>query len=286
MATKSAGLASKLFPKKQVGNKTIRFWNQIILVAIIYFAYEYTSSLASGAKAQAQSNALKEVAVERFAHIFVEQKIQQFFVQHALWLIKLSDLYYVTVHFVLPVVVFFVLFLKFPERYLRWRNTMALLNFMALAVFILFPVMPPRLLPHSFHFIDTQAVFGGAGTFDATLMKDAGNQYAAMPSLHFAWAIWSTLAIVSAVRSKIIKIMLLAHPIITIFVVIVSANHFFVDVIAGFVDFYLAFLISGGRHLEFWRVRDQFYDVRALKMRLGSTPKRSPLQERQNYKPR
>ena len=279
-------LASILFPKKQVGDKTIRFWNQIVLVGVIYAAYEYTSSLASGAKSVAQANALKEVTVEQYVHIFVEQKIQHYFIQHALWLIKLSDLYYVTVHFVLPVVVFLVLFIKFPERYIRWRNTMALLNFMALAVFIFFPVMPPRLLPHAFHFVDTQAVYGGAGTFDATLMKDAGNQYAAMPSLHFAWAIWSTLAIVAPIRSKPIKIMLLAHPIITIFVVVVSANHFFVDIMAGFLDFYLAFFISGGRRLEFWSSRDQFYDVRALRMKLGGMKGNSVLQERTRFKSR
>lgn len=261
MAKSESRLLSMLLPKKQVGTKTIRFWNQLILVGVIYFGYELTSSLATGAKAQAQHNALLEVHLEQFLNVFKEQTIQSYFIRHALWLIKIADIYYVTVHFILPVVVLLVLFLRFPERYIRWRNTMALLNFMALAVFIFFPVMPPRLLANAFHFIDTQAVYGGAGSLDATLMKDAGNQYAAMPSLHFAWAIWSTLAIVSVVKSKLIKLLLLAHPIITIFVIVVTANHFFVDIIAGFIDFYLAFFLSGGRRLEFWHEHQTYLNV-------------------------
>ena len=249
---------SYLAPKKRVGNKTIRFWNQLILVLVIYFAYEYTSSLASGAKSVAQANALREVAIEKSLHLFFEQSLQHFFVVHALWLIKAADVYYVSVHFVLPVVVLLLLFIKYPERYIRWRNTMALLNAFALIVFVLFPVMPPRLLPEIYHFIDTQAVFGGAGRLDATLMKDAGNQYAAMPSLHFAWAIWCTLAIVSVVRTWWVKILLLAHPVITIFVVLVTANHLWIDVVGGMVDFYLSYLIAGGRKLEFWGSRSSY----------------------------
>ena len=264
MAVRTKSIWSYLAPKKQVGTRTIRFWNQLVLVAVIYFAYEYTSSLASGSKSVAQKNALQEVGFERFLHSFFEADFQGFFIKHAIWVIKAADVYYVSVHFILPVVVLFLLFIKYPQRYILWRNTMALLNGFALIVFILFPVMPPRLLPHAYHFVDTQAVYGGAGTFDATLMKDAGNLYAAMPSLHFAWAIWCTLAIVSVVRTRWIKLLLLAHPIITVFVVIVTANHFWVDVAAGFVDFVLSYYVAGGRSLEFWREQSSYSVIDTL----------------------
>ena len=252
----TTGIWKILAPKKQVGGKTIRFWNQVLLIGALYAVYEYTSSLASGSTATARRNALDEVSIERSLHFFFEQRLQAFVIRHAVWLIKLSDLYYVTIHFLLPVVVIVLLLVKYPERYLRWRNTMVLLNLFALVVFIVFPVMPPRLLPEVFHFVDTQKVFGGAGTFDATLMKDAGNQYAAMPSLHFAWAVWCTLAIVPAVRNRVLKVLLLAHPIITAFVVFVTANHFWLDVLMGGVDFYLSYFIAGGRRIEFWRVKE------------------------------
>lgn len=255
---------SKLAPYREVDGRKIRLWNQLIFVGVIYAGYEYTSSLASGSKSTAQANALTEVHIEKFFHIFNEQRIQSFVVQHAIWLIKLADLYYTTVHFILPVVVFALLFGRYARRYIVWRNTMILLNLIALVVFILLPVMPPRLLPHAYGFVDTQSVYGGAGSLDATLMKDAGNLYAAMPSLHMAWALWCTFSIVAAVRNRLGKVLLLLHPLITIFVVVVTANHFWLDIVAGFVDFYIAYFISGGRRLEFWNERGTFSEINAL----------------------
>ena len=236
-----------LAPKRNAGNRVIHFWNQLALALVVYFGYELTSEITGGSKKAAISNALKEVSLERQLHVFNEQTIQHFFVTYFVWLVKLSDLFYTTVHFILPVIVLVVLFRSYPERYLVWRNVMAIMNLIALVIFVVFPVAPPRLLPASFHFINTQAVIGGAGTLDATLMKDAGNQYAAMPSLHFAWAIWCAWALAPVVKSKWVRRALIADPIVTTFVVIVTANHFWIDVAAGFV----LFMITGAMFKAF-----------------------------------
>lgn len=234
-----------LAPKRQVGGKVIHFWNQLAIALVVYIGYELTSDITSGSRKQAIANAIKEVNFERHFHIFTEHGIQHLFIVHSVWLIKLCDLYYTTVHFLMPVVVLVALFKYYPERYLLWRNVLATLNFAALIVFALFPVAPPRLLPHGYHFIDTQAVIGGAGGLDAMLMKDAGNLYAAMPSLHFAWAIWCAWALAPVVKNKWIKRALIADPIITTFVVIVTANHFWIDVIAGLILFIATGLLFG-----------------------------------------
>ena len=226
-----------LAPKRQAGTKTIHFWNQLLIAIVVYFGYELTSELSAGSKSEAIKNSLKEVHFEQTFHIFTEQRIQSFFISHFLWVIKVSDIFYTTVHFIMPVVVLVILFRKFPERFLIWRNVMAVMNLVALVIFAVFPVAPPRLLPHAFHFVDTQAVFGGAGSLDATLMRDAGNLYAAMPSLHFAWAIWCAWALAPIIKNKWIRRAVIADPIITTFVVIVTANHFWIDVAAGFILF-------------------------------------------------
>jgi len=244
-------------PKRYAGTKVIHFWNQLAIALVVYFGYELTSEITGGSKRQAVSNALKEVRLEKSLHVFNEQGIQHFFVVHFVWLVKFSDLYYTTVHFILPVVVLVVLFRSFPERYLVWRNVMAALNVIALGVFAVFPVAPPRLLPPSYHFIDTQAVIGGAGSLDATLMKDAGNLYAAMPSLHFAWAIWCAWALVPVVKNKWIRRALIADPIVTTLVVIITANHFWLDVAAGFA----LFLITGVMFKAFTPTRLQHEKV-------------------------
>lgn len=223
---------SWLAPSRKVGEKTIRFWNQLIGVALFYEAYELTSSLAQGTYRVALRNALWEVHVEQFFKVFLEASIQHVFL-HAPLLIKLSNLFYVTVHFIMPVVVLVALFRVAPERYVRYRNIFAIMTAISFTIFILFPVMPPRLLPASFHFIDTQVSYGGAGELDAILMKDAGNPYAAMPSLHFAWALWSAVAYFSVIRSRAGKILMVLDPVMTAFVVVVTANHFFLDIVAG-----------------------------------------------------
>ncbi len=230
-----------LAPKRRAGSKVIHFWNQLAIALVVYFGYEATSELSGGSKKRAVANALKEVRIERAFHVFNEHGIQQFFVHHFVWLIKLSDLFYVSVHFLLPVVVLVVLFRKFPERYLVWRNVMAVMNVIALVIFAIFPVAPPHLLPLQYHFINTQSVIGGAGSLDATLMADAGNLYAAMPSLHFAWAIWCAWALAPVVKNKWARRALIADPFVTTFVVIVTANHFWIDIAGGL----LVFAVSG-----------------------------------------
>ncbi len=70
-----------------------------------------------------------------------------------------------------------------------WRSPPAL----ALIGFAFFPLMPPRLLPSSYHFVDTLETIGGLWSFESGPMAQVSNQYAAMPSLHFAWSSWCAL---------------------------------------------------------------------------------------------
>lgn len=228
-------------PERTAGTKVIHFWNQLAIALAVYFGYEITSELSSGSRKQAISNSLKEVRLEKSLHIFSEEKIQEFVVKHFVWLIKLSDLFYTVAHFAVPIIVLVVLFRNFPERYLVWRNVMAVMNVLALVIFVVFPVAPPKLLPAPYHFVNTQAVIGGAGSLDAVLMREVGNLYAAMPSLHFAWSIWCAWALAPVVKNSWIRRALLADPVVTAFVVVVTANHLWIDILGGLA----VFVISG-----------------------------------------
>jgi hypothetical protein len=105
-------------------------------------------------------------------------------------------------------------------------------------------LLPPRFLPSSFGFVDTLNVIGGIGSWDSALMKDAGNLYAAMPSLHIAWALWCVFALVPVVRRRWIKALLILHPFVTLFSIIVTANHYFLDAAGGVVVFCLGLAIA------------------------------------------
>jgi PAP2 superfamily protein len=223
--------------------RRLRWWKEVLAVVAFDAVYEWTSAKAAGAHAVAGSHASQIVHAERSVGILREHAIQQWFLPHRL-LIEASDLFYSTVHFVLPVFTLIWLFRRFPERYVRWRNALAWMTGLGLVGFIAYPLLPPRFLPSSFGFVDTLNVVGGIGSWDSALMKDAGNLYAAMPSLHIAWALWCVFALVPIVRRRWIKALLILHPFVTLFTIVVTANHFFLDAAGGVVVFTLGVAIA------------------------------------------
>jgi hypothetical protein len=222
----------------------LRWWTEVGFVLGFYFAYEAISDKTAGARSVAFAHARGEIAAERFLGVYHERAVQQLFL-HTTWVIKASDLYYVTIHFIMPVATLLWLFFRARPHYLRWRNALAWITGISLIWFMVDPVMPPRLLPPSYGFVDTLNVIGGAGRFDAALMKNAGNLYAAMPSLHLAWAAWCACALVPLVRRGWVKALLVADPLVTIFVVVVTANHFFLDLVGGAAVLGLGVALSG-----------------------------------------
>ena len=75
-------------------------------------------------------------------------------------------------------------------------------------------------------------------------MSKLSNQYAAMPSLHFAWAMWCTLVLVPALKSRWAKAPAIIYPGFTLFAIVVTANHYVLDAAGGLVVLGLGALIG------------------------------------------
>lgn len=129
------------------------------------------------------------------------------------------------------------------RRVARWRNILAVLTILALAGFAWYPLMPPRLMPSSYGFVDTAARYGGMGIFDKGSMKDVENLYAAMPSLHIGWSTWSAAALFPAVNRRWVKALVCIDPLLTFFAIVVTANHWVLDAVAGLLWLGTAYLI-------------------------------------------
>jgi hypothetical protein len=97
---------------------------------------------------------------------------------------------------------------------------------LALIVHVLVPLAPPRMLP-DLGFIDLAAKYGQS-VYGAYEVGSLSNQFAAMPSLHVGWALLLPIPVILATRSRW-SWLFLAHPIITIAVVVGTANHFWLD---------------------------------------------------------
>jgi hypothetical protein len=215
--------------------KEQRWWREIVLIAAFYAVYSAIRDLHGSrpvSVTRAFHNARRVIGFERWLGVFHESQVQHA-VLHDLTLIRLLDDWYGSTHFVVTAAVLAILFFAQPQRYRMWRNTLAVATAVALVGFAFFPLMPPRLLPSSYGFTDTLRVVGGLWNFNSGPIDHLSDQYAAMPSLHFAWALWCGLALFDVAGRLWLQLAALCYPAVTLICVIVTANHYFTDTAAG-----------------------------------------------------
>jgi hypothetical protein len=226
----------------------LAWWLETLVIFVGYQLFESVRTHVSGSATTAARNARTVINLERWTWTYHEHRIQQWVLPHR-YFVEGLDLYYGTVHFVVPPLVLAWLWRRFPDRYRRWRNALVITTLVGLVVFALYPLTPPRLMPRSYGFIDTLRVYGGQGPLDSNKFKDL-NPFAAMPSLHLAWSTWCACALAATVTRRWLKVVVFAYPAITLFVVMATANHWFIDAVGGWValgaGWELAGLAPGG----------------------------------------
>jgi len=220
----------------------LRWWREVLYIVAFYIVYSVVRNMqgsASVSKAHALSHARSLIDVERWLHIFNERAVQKGFLDYH-GFIEFWNLFYGTFHFFVTIGALLWLFRRFPERYPRWRNALACTTAVALVGFALYPLLPPRLLPASFGFVDTLRVYGSLWSFDSGAMHKISNQYAAMPSLHFGWSAWCALVLVSTLPRTWMKVIAALYPFATTFSIVVTANHYWLDAVVATVLFVFA----------------------------------------------
>jgi membrane-associated phospholipid phosphatase len=124
-------------------------------------------------------------------------------------------------------------YLRRNSAFTRFRNTILLANVLGLVGYVLLPTAPPRFFT-SMGFTNTLGQFGGLN-HGSGLVELAANPYAAMPSLHAADALIVGVVLASVVRHWPWKVLWLLWPVWVWFAVMATANHFWLDVLAGIV---------------------------------------------------
>jgi hypothetical protein len=220
------------------------------IIVGFYYVYQTVRSLAGhdGVTNRAYGNARRLVGWERSIGIFHEQSIQQALLA-ARWFIKAMNIYYGTLHFVITVGLLVWLYRKRHHAYHAMRNLLGLTTGLALIGYWAFPLAPPRLYKcnHSIPvpgpdgyaigkcFVDTLAKVGGLWSYHSPVAKAVANQYAAMPSLHFGWALWCAIVIHRHSRHAWVRVLGLLYPVLTLMSIVVTANHYFLDAVGGAV---------------------------------------------------
>lgn len=226
-----------------------RWWVEISITLVFYVVYstvrnQFGSAIGGTIRDRALVNAEHVIDLERALHLFHEQWIQSQFIDHD-WFIRFWNIFYGSFHFAVTLGVMIFLFRRHPVRYVQMRSALASTTAVALIGFATFPLMPPRLLENSvsqfggrqagYGFVDTLVHPGGLWSFDSGTLETISNQYAAMPSLHIAWAIWCVVALYPVLRTRGVRILAVAYPLMTLFAIIVTANHYWIDAVGGLV---------------------------------------------------
>jgi hypothetical protein len=207
------------------------WWIELAFIGGCYWLYSVVRNVAPSHKTMARQRAVDLLSFEHSLHIDVEKSLNTF-VSHTEWLAYGSNYYYATMHFAVTLAVLLWLFVRRPVDYRRFRTAWLATNVTALIGFYLFALAPPRMLPG---FVDTVVHFHTWGSWGSSDVASVSNQYAAMPSLHIAWALWCAIAVATLSRCTWLRIVAALYPVVTLFVILGTANHFAVDAVGGAV---------------------------------------------------
>ncbi|WP_078888688.1 phosphatase PAP2 family protein [Streptomyces sclerotialus] len=219
-----------------------RLWFEILLIAVSYWTYSLIRNAVPEQKAAALRNADWVWRTEHSIGIAVEHTVN-----HAMnavtWLIVAMNYYYATLHFLVTVGVLVWLYRRHPGRYAASRLVLFLTTAVALLGYYFFPLAPPRLMPGG-HFIDTVLVHDTWGSMASGNLASMSNQYAAMPSMHIGWSLWCGVTIALLARAAWVRALGVLYPVLTLVVIISTANHFWLDAVGGVLCLAFAFTVA------------------------------------------
>jgi hypothetical protein len=217
-----------------------RWVAEAVVLVGVYTAYSFARNVLGSAQvsfATAAGHAHDVLHLERLTGLDVELGLQRVFLDHAHWFVRVAGIYYRTLHQWAVIVTLVWLLSRRSRAYPRLRRALLCATVLALVGFWLYPLAPPRLFP-GLGFVDTVRlpVSRWSSPPDPSgwnFASMATNQFAAMPSLHLAWAVWVVVAAWSAGAGRLGRSLAAAHLVMTSLAVTVTANHWVLDGVAG-----------------------------------------------------
>jgi len=201
---------------------------EVLVIGVLLFAYDHIKRIAHSRPTSAGAHGRSLLRIERAIGLDIEQSINSWLTGHHVMSLAASYSYEL-LWWSTAVAVLVVAYCWCPDKYRQLRNTLVVINLAALAVFFAWPVMPPRLLAGS-GFVDSVAKAGFGAKHVGPLPAD---QYAAMPSLHAAWAVFTGWAVWVMSSRRELRVIAVLLPFVTILDVMATGNHYLLDAVAG-----------------------------------------------------
>jgi hypothetical protein len=202
---------------------------QLALFAGAYYLYRLVRGFVDGQAGLAFENARTLVDFERSLGLFFEPGLQSW-ARGEEWLLTAANWMYVNSHFVVTTTFLIWLYIARNHAFYYVRNMFMVAMGFALAGYLAYPTAPPRFMPE-WGFTDSVAAFVGEGAEDKANVLY--NPFAAVPSMHVAFALMIAVPAFFLVRKRVLKALWAVYPAVVTFVVVVTANHFWMDAVLG-----------------------------------------------------
>ncbi len=255
----------------------LRWWRELLLVLVFYGLYSLVRSVF-GAGPESRSIAFRHargvIRLEESLGLWFEPSLQRWYLDlPGDGFIRGWNIFYGTAHFAVTIGVLVLAFVKAPGVYRFTRTVLAGTTLAGLFGFAVYTLMPPRLLDdasefgacagldpgcHGYGIVDTIDVWGGIWKFGDGGAAMVSNQYAAMPSLHFGWSTWCALATLMVLRHlnggqrRRSHLWVFLYPAATLFCILVTGNHYWLDAFFGGVALGVGWLVAMGLDRWVW----------------------------------
>jgi hypothetical protein len=209
---------------------------EVATLAFLYVLYEVVRGQGHATVAAAREHTDWIVDVERRFHIFGERAVQ-----HAVDGIPavptLLGIAYIALHFLGTTAFLVWLYRRHREHFAVVRNTLIAATGIALTLYVVFPAAPPRLA--QLGFVDTVS-HSAKVNLSSDVLGSLYNPFAAVPSLHFGYAllVGVTVAVVTG------RLIALGYPLLMLLVIVATGNHFFFDAAAGALTIGAGYVIA------------------------------------------
>lgn len=191
----------------------------------------------------AETHGRELLDLERGLHVAPEHALNTWVAAHHA-LTEVVVFWYTNAHGTVTFGLIAWLWWRRPELLPPLRAALIAVNLAGLAAFWTWPVAPPRMIQNP-QFLDLAALVRGESPHwpPGAVSLDA-NQLSAFPSLHIAWAVWSTIVLFRLSNRRPVRALAVLHPLVTGFAVMSTANHYLADGVAGGVLAAVAVVIA------------------------------------------
>lgn len=227
------------------------------LYALMWFLYDETRGAADRVGLPLQVDSV--IIIDRVIFLGVDPTVwlqQQFATSTVRFYDVIASIAYFS-HFIVPVIVVAVLWVANRRQWIRFMKRFATMLTIACVMFVLLPTAPPWMAAGGSRRIPLDSLpelrrgasrgwthLGFEGFVHTWISgRDWANPTAAMPSLHAAFSLFVVVFFFPAVQSWRWRVVMLMYPLIMGLSLVYLAEHYVIDVLAGWAVIGVSFLV-------------------------------------------